>query len=145
MSRRPHLLSLRAQDPEDYAIMSAILQDALIPITGMGFAPDRQTFDAAFRRFTWEHGASVGAGHQPLYNVWSGLHLTPVHRVLVQGIDRTRRETVLEFLTMVQEPDMVTMVFAGGAMLRLIGTDIKAYLEDLARPEPTNLRPKHED
>ena len=47
-------LKLLARDEEDLAVISAILQDALIPVSEMAFLPEEQRFALVANRFRWE-------------------------------------------------------------------------------------------
>src|SRR5207244_12488326 len=44
-------LKLRAEDEEDLAVVSAILQDALVPIGEMAYLPEEQRFVLVANRF----------------------------------------------------------------------------------------------
>lgn len=62
------LLKLRAEDEEDLAVISACLQDALVPLTNIAWLKDEQRFVLVANRFRWECGcgepgeAAAGAG-----------------------------------------------------------------------------------
>jgi len=47
-------LRLLARDEEDLAVISAILQDALIPVSEMAYLPDERRFALVANRFRWE-------------------------------------------------------------------------------------------
>jgi hypothetical protein len=46
-------IRLRAEDDEDLKIVSACLQDAILPIGDMGFLPDEKRFVMVVNRFRW--------------------------------------------------------------------------------------------
>ncbi|MGH6948407.1 MAG: DUF2948 family protein [Kiloniellales bacterium] len=50
------LLKLRAQDEEDLAVISACLQDALVPLSNIAWLKGEQRFVLVANRFRWECG-----------------------------------------------------------------------------------------
>src|SRR5437763_17207664 len=60
-------LKLRAEDADDLAVISACLQDALVPVADLAYVPEDGTFLLVANRFRWENGlrpAPGEAGHQ---------------------------------------------------------------------------------
>ena len=53
-------LKLRAYDREDFAVVSAVLQDALVPTIDMAWLPGEQRFACVANRFRWERRAPAG-------------------------------------------------------------------------------------
>src|SRR5260370_15765146 len=53
-------LKLRAEDEEDLAVVSTILQDALVLIGEMAFLPEEKRFALVANRFCWECKPSDG-------------------------------------------------------------------------------------
>ena len=53
-------LKLRARDREDFAVVSAVLQDALVPVVDMAWLPQESRFALVANRFRWERRAPVG-------------------------------------------------------------------------------------
>ena len=47
-------LKLRAEDGEDIAVLSAVLQDALVAVGEMAWLPDEHRFVLVANRFRWE-------------------------------------------------------------------------------------------
>ena len=47
-------LKLRAEDEEDLAVVSTILQDALVPVAEMAYLPEEKRFVLVANRFKWE-------------------------------------------------------------------------------------------
>ncbi len=147
MARRPKPVRLRACGAEDLTVVAACLQDALMPLREMGFRPAEQRFVAVCDRFTWEdlsaHGESFGGGAARLHRVKAGLRFEGVTRARVSGIDQRETRQVLELLTLTREPGALTMLFSGGAAIRLEGTQIRCLLEDLAPARPARQVPTH--
>ena len=53
-------LKLRAYDREDFAVVSAVLQDALVPVIDMAWLAEERRFALVANRFRWERRAPVG-------------------------------------------------------------------------------------
>src|SRR5262245_31867713 len=104
-------LRLLAQDPDDIAVISAALQDAVAKVRDIEFEGRARRLTIAFNRFRWEAG-----GRQ---RVRAALQLGGVLQVQTRKIRRDRKEGVLELLTIAFEPGeapggTLTLSFAGG-------------------------------
>jgi hypothetical protein len=160
------LLKLSARDAEDLAVISACVQDALVPIGEMTYLPAEQAFLLALNRFRWDRidpnapeppvVSSRGSGppkdavfwepsdRGPAYErVMSGLRFEHVTSVQTRGIDLRKRERILELLTIHAEPGAAILVFAGDATIRLEITELRCFLEDFGQTWPTRWRPYH--
>ena len=85
------------------------------------------------------------AGPRPLYErVNAGLCFEYVRRVRTQKLDLRDKDQVLSLLTVEAQPRTVTLVFSGGALVRLEVDAIACFLEDLGEPWPTPWVPLHE-
>lgn len=153
-------LKLKATDAEDFRIIAACLQDALIPVGDMKFETGGKEFVLVANRFrwencdeTWEHEpapAPVEAPPDPAFmpcnsyeRVNCGIHFHGVDAVRRKGLDQRDRGRVLELLTIEAHPGAVVMVFAGEAALRLEGPHISCVMQDIGEPWPTQWRPRH--
>src|SRR5215470_11441889 len=161
-------LKLSARDADDLAVIAACAQDALAPIGEMAFLPAEQCFVLALNRFRWDRldaakltapdddrpppgqrgdATFLEAGDRgPAYErVHSALRFDHVMAVRTKSIDLHNRERILELLTIQVEPGAVSLVFAGGALIRLEVTELRCYLEDFSDAWPTRWRPRHPD
>jgi hypothetical protein len=160
-----HALRLRAEDGEDLRVISAVLQDALIPMSEMEFLAQDHRFVMVVSRFRWENCADLveesdksiltpatdGNGHedvafrpcQSYERVNCGICFDGVAQVRCKGIDRRDRGRIFELLAIQIEPGAIILVFSGGAALRLEGESLSCHLEDLGEPWPTRWRPRH--
>ena len=164
-------LKLRARDPEDLRVLSACLQDALVPLADVAFLKAEQRFVLVVNRFMWEAAPEgdvlsaevaakaetpadgeadarfedAGGATPPYQRVNAGLTFDRVRSVRFRGFDARKRDEILNLLSVEAEPDSVTLSFSGGAAIRLEVTEILCHLEDLGRPWPTRWRPDHED
>jgi hypothetical protein len=161
-------LKLRARDREDFAVVSAVLQDALVPVVDMDWLAQEKRFALVANRFRWERRAPVGdlpdqpgaadtgaepAGEgddarfedAPLYErVHCGVVFDRVEQVAYRGFAKAASGQVLELLAVVADDEGLTVNFAGEAALRLQGRRIVCHLEDVGEPWPTQWRPSHE-
>jgi hypothetical protein len=142
-------LKLRAEDAEDLAVISACLQDALVHVGAMAYQPRRHRFALVAHRFCWECENEPAAAFPRRYlRVATGVHFDGVLRASLQGIDRSRREQVLELLGIdVKESAdagaTVTLVFAGGGAVRLEVECLDCHIADIGAPWAVPLRPRH--
>ena len=147
-------LKLRAVDADDLAVLAACLQDALVPVHDMQFLADERRFVLVANRFRWEtlggsvrgEGAAVDRGAGAYERVHCGISFENVTRVQTQGFSPAAAEDhgrLLEVLTLLADGDAVTLLFAGGAALRLAVDGIEVLVQDLGEPWPTLWRPRH--
>lgn len=61
----PDRLKLRARDKEDFGVIAALLQDALVPISEMTYLPEEKRFILVLNRFRWETAESAVLGAPP--------------------------------------------------------------------------------
>ena len=130
-------LKLRAEDEEDLAVISAMLQDSLIPVEDMCFLADEKRFVMVVNRFRWE--SEQGARERTL----TGLCFSDVAAVKVIGFQRSEGERILEVLALRAGDGVVQFDFAGGERLRLEVGRLLCHVEDIGEPWPTQWRPSH--
>jgi hypothetical protein len=114
-------LRLRARDADDLAVLSAALQDAIVPVHDITFLRPERSFVMALNRFCWEQPAQLVDGQEFWQRTLCG--------VRVQGVDAVQ----------------ILLSFAGDVTLRLAGNGIDVLLEDRGEPWPTPQRPQHPD
>jgi hypothetical protein len=164
-------LKLRAHDAEDLQAIATCLQDALVPVADMAFLKADKRFVLVANRFRWEiapkaeagaEAARVAAraeagqggdarfedddvgGSEGLYErVNCGICFDRVKAVRVRGLNPRETDQILSLLTIATGPGQVTLVFSGGAEIRLEVSQIRCHLEDLGQPWPTRWRPSH--
>ena len=162
-------LKLRARDPEDLGVISACLQDALVPLADMVFQKVEKRFILVANRFMWERAPEEGQekalaaamegesepsdgdarfedaeGPGPPYSrVNAGLTFDKVRQVRFRGFDARKKDEILSLLDLEAQPGAVILNFSGGAAIRLEVSEILCHLEDLGEPWPTRWRPRH--
>jgi hypothetical protein len=131
-------LKLRAEDDEDLAVLSAVLQDALVPVADMLFLAEEQRFILVANRFCWEC-----SGNEGYERILTGVTFDAVTGVKVRGFSPNDRDRILQLLAIVQEPGGIRIDFSGADCVRLEVDRIVCHLEDLGEAWPTPWRPKH--
>ncbi len=134
-------LKLRAADAEDLAVVSAILQDALVPVGEMAYLPGERRFALVANRFRWE--PMEGEERQSFERVLTGLLIDGVREVKRRGFHPGDSERLLVLLAIRWEPGALYLDFAGGSSIRLEVEGILCHLDDLGEPWPTPWRPRH--
>lgn len=144
---REAALNLGALDVEDLQVISSLVQDAVFPITEMGWRPKERRFALLLNRFRWE---DEGRDRHGAERVRSLLVVDNVLRVSSQGIDRTDRDTVLSVLSLSFEPGeqgagYVLLTLAGDGAIRFEVEALEVTLRDVTRPyrAPSGKAPEH--
>jgi hypothetical protein len=137
------LLRLVALDPEDLAVVSAHLQDALLRVDDMIYLPKERRFALQVRRFDWE--AQSDAPQRRL----TCMHFEHVTGVRVRGIDQARKDTVLNLLAIsFEERDApsgtATLIFAEGAAIQVELECVEMQMKDLGPVWEAEGRPSHD-
>ncbi|MBL8676665.1 MAG: DUF2948 family protein, partial [Alphaproteobacteria bacterium] len=109
-------LKMIAEDHEDLKIIAACLQDALIPLSGMGYDSKKGHFHIIANRFCWECEPETFEG-QPYYaRVASGLTFHHVEEAQKKCLDLHNENELVNLLTIRNVEDgYVHLVFSGGS------------------------------
>ena len=129
-------LNLHARSVEDLTVISAALQDALVPLGDISHIPEDKSFLMVVNRFRWEQ---EGAQNERIH---AGLRFDAVRKVQFRGIERSNRSQFLSFLAIVFD-GAVVMHFAGGGAIRLSVGGLYCVLADLGQSWPTDWKPSH--
>ena len=146
-------LKLRADDPEDLAIVSAQLQDAIVPIGDMTFLAAQKRFVMVANRFMWDVGLvenGTGADSEdavedgPVYfRSNCGIRFEGVTGVRTRGVDLQNRAQMLELLAVRWVDGGTELDFSGEATVRLEMKRPVCLMEDIGEPWPTTRKPSH--
>ena len=153
-------LKLRAEDAEDYGVIAACLQDALVPVGEMQYLADEKAFVLVANRFRWENCSeafdsppaqapqaevpdAMFVACQAYERVNCALRIDGVAQVKRRGFAPKDRARVLEILHITTAPGAVELLFAGDAAVRLEGEGLVCRLQDMGEPWPTLWRPRH--
>jgi len=134
-------LKLRAIDADDLAVISTILQDALVPVAEMAWLPDERRFVLVVNRFRWEPGDASRDNYQ---RTLTGLCISGVTRVRRRGFSPADGERILVLLALRAEGTTIFLDFSGDSSIRLDTGGIDCRLDDIGEPWPTQWRPRHE-
>ena len=144
-------LRLMAHDEAGLDVISALLQDAVFPITEMRYDRKRRRFALLLNRFRWEDSPAAQRGQRPFERVQSLLTFDDAQSVQTQGINRSDRDMVLSLLSIafVPGPDgtgRIDLILAGDGAIALQVETLDATLTDVSRPyaAPSGQMPKHD-
>ena len=139
-------LRLWATDAEDLQVISALVQDAVLPATEMTWAKGARRFAMLLNRFRWEHGVRRAERVQTL------LSAGDVRHVRGQGIVSGDSETVLSLLAVEWVPGAdadgtLRLTFAGDGVVEVACECLDVTLRDVTRPyaAPSGRTPGHPD
>lgn len=138
-------LNLGALDADDLAVLSALLQDAVLPLSEIKWQAQKRRFACLLNRFRWEDHEDERAER-----VRSLLVVNDVRSVRSHGIDRAANtpEQVLSLAWTAGEDGTGTLVLtlAGGGAIALEVEALDIALRDVTRPyaAPSGKRPKHD-
>ena len=144
-------LRLIAQDAEGLAVIAALLQDAVFPITEMTLVRQKRRFALMLNRFRWEDRDAAAQAGRKYERVQSLLVFEDVLAVRSQGIDRSDKDMILSLLDISFTPGadgtgLVTLVLAGDGAIGLDVEALDATLRDVTRPylAPSGKVPQHD-
>ncbi|GGD27578.1 DUF2948 family protein [Sinisalibacter lacisalsi] len=141
---------LMALDADDLAVISALAQDAVFPITEMTWQPTRRRFALLLNRFRWEDAEKAAKRGRAVERVQSVLAVSDVVKVQSQGVDRQEKDLVLSLLSISFEPGedgtgRVVLTLAGDGAIAVDVEALDVTLQDVTRPylAPTRKTPHH--
>jgi hypothetical protein len=147
-----HPLNLVARDAEDLAVISALVQDAVLDAADMTWDRRKRRFAALVNRFRWEDRAAAEAGGRPYERVRAMLVAEDVTAVqsLGLGLDRGSRDAVLSILSLAfaageDGTGRLTLTLAGDGAVALSVEALEVTLKDVTRPyrAPSGKVPTH--
>ena len=140
-----HPINLAAQDLDDLAVLSALVQDAVLTAGDIRYTKSKRRLGLLINRFRWEDATA-----QKPERVRSLLVFDDVTHVQAQGVDRKDPKVVLSLLSLDFAPGddgsgVVTLVFAGDGAFALAVEALDVALKDVTKPylAPSKLTPKH--
>ncbi len=142
-------LKLRAIDGEDLAVVSAILQDAVVRVGDLTFLDTERKFALIANRFCWETcpNTQKSVEMETYQRVNAGLSFDKIRNVRLRGIDRRRPGRLMSLLAITEEKlpqgGAINLIFSEAAAIRLEVDEISCHLKDLDLPWPACGRPHH--
>ncbi len=139
-------LKLIALDEEDLAVVSSLLQDAVMRVADMTYVPGQKRFAAVLNRFDWETATKQDGKN--FRRRRAALRFDRVFGAKLKNVKPGTSERVLSLLAVRFEPSEapgghVTLTFSGDASIQLQVECIEAELRDLGPAWRTRSKPKH--
>ncbi len=145
-------LRLLAREVQDLAVISTLVQDAVLTPGQMVFAAKRRRFALGLNRFRWEDAARAKDAGRGFERVQSLLVVEEVLLVQSAGIDRGDATQALELLALSFAPEddlggWLHLHLSGGTDLRVKVEALDVSLRDVTRPylAPSGKMPDHGD
>ena len=132
-------LKLLAYDDKDFEILSALLQDSIMPVIEMNYNKLDKQFIVITSRFDWNNKINDDYSNRIL----SGLCFFNVEKINKRNFPSLKSEQILNFLTLFRKDDFINILFSGDIELKLFGTKIYLRLDDLNKEWPTIFIPNH--
>ena len=140
-------LRLKVSSDEDLQVLSALLQDAIIPGEDMVYARADQRFILVANRFCWDQPTEDGlvseSGEPVFQRQLCGVQFLGVSRVQTSGLPADRKAALLNLLAITTVDGGIELAFSGAATLRLTTDDIDVIAEDIGLSQPTIFHPSH--
>lgn len=139
-------LKLIALDEEDLAVLSSLLQDAVLRVADMSYLPKQKRFAAVLNRFEWEKAAKDGG--KDYRRRRTALRFDRVFNAKLRNVKPRAGDRVLSLLTVAFTPKeppsgTLTLTFSGDASIQLDIECIEAELKDLGPAWRARSKPAH--
>lgn len=133
------ILKLKAHDPQDLKILSACLQDSLVPLKEIQYDRPQNRFTLLLNRYRWEDQNNQDKGSR----IHSALSFEGVTKAEYTGFNlQASRPQNLSLLTLQYHAPYIHLSFADKASIRLEVKELKAKLRDAHVPWPAKV-PSH--
>ena len=137
-------LKLKAVDAEDLMVIASLLQDALVPISGMHYEKEKNQFYLVANRFCWECATQHKKEGSSFHRIQSGALFDHVKNVQKLGLS-DHPDTLVNLLTIHNTKDgCVHLLFSGGGKIKLQIEKLSCKLKDLDTAYTTPAFPAHE-
>ncbi|HWB47754.1 MAG TPA: DUF2948 family protein [Stellaceae bacterium] len=138
-------LRLRAEDADDLAVLSAVLQDALIAVRDLTYDRDAKRFTLVANRFRWEAKPNGADGEPAFERRLCAVTIEAVDSVSYRGFRRRDDERILSLLALRpgERGGTLELDFSGSPGMRLGIAAIRVFATDLGEAWPTAWQPDH--
>ena len=136
-------LKLVALDPEDLAVVSAHLQDAVLKLADIAWLAREKRFALVCNRFDWE-AADGGQRLRRRTGLNFGRVLKVQHRLAENAPDAVVNLLAVTFEEGEAPSGAVTLVFSGGGAIRIEVECLECEMRDLGPMWETPSTPRHE-
>jgi len=130
---------LRAENAEDLAVISALIQDAVGQNGETSWQPRKHRFSLLINRFRWEDKETAEAQGRPFERVQSTLVIDGALKVGGEGLDPADKAQIFALLALEFAPSedgagMLSLVLQGDGAIHLEVECIDVTLTDVSRP-----------
>ena len=143
-------LRLKAQDADDLVAISAVLQDAVLPVSEMQWQRGERRFGLLANRFRWEDADAARAAQRPVERAQAVVVFDSVLKVRTSGLDLGDKEQVISVLGMTFDAGedgagTIVLTLAGDGAIALDVECVEVTLADVTRPykAPSGKVPTH--
>ena len=144
-------LRLKAETAEDVPVISALLQDAVLPASEISWSPRRMRFAALVNRFRWEDRDAAERAKRGYERVRAMLVIDGALKVTASGVDPRDKDLVFSILALEFEPGQdgagrLRLVLAGDGEIAIDVECVDVLLRDVTRPylAPSRRAPRHD-
>ena len=145
-------LMLRAEAPEDVAVLSMLVQDAVLTGADVTFDRKRRQLAMLINRFRWEDVEDAQREGRAFERVRALLVVSDITGIRSDGIDRGDDDEVLSLLAMIWKPGVdgtgqLQLDFAGDGTIQIDAECVSIDLRDVTRPyvAVSGHMPRHDD
>lgn len=153
-------LKILGRESRDIVMLSGLVQDAIFVPTDMTIEDEKRRFVAVLNRFQWDRAARLdaqdqdtGAADAKFQDDISSGYTRSFAALTVEGITGARTKSIkrgssdqfVSIMALVPDEKGLTIVCSGEAAIRLSGSNLRVFLEDLGEPWPTQRKPEHGD
>jgi Protein of unknown function (DUF2948) len=145
-------LKLRAEDTDDLAVISGLVQDALIAVKDLTYDRAARSFTLVANRFRWESPADKSNGAAAFERTLCAVTFAEVDKVRYRGFRRAADDGRILSLLAIRPGDdggvgatAIDLEFSGDAAVRLAVAAIRVHATDVGEPWPTAWQPDHEE
>ena len=140
-------IKLQALDAEDLAVLSALVQDAVVRSADIAYLREPRRLALVCNRFDWD-SATTTSGKASYERRRAGLRVERVTGARFKGFGPASEAAVLVLLAVTFTPTVapagvIEFQFAAGAAIRLDVECIELELKDLGAVWSTTLKPDH--
>jgi hypothetical protein len=147
-SSSPPLLKLKASNPQEMDVLSALVQDSILHKTAFFYDKKQKRAYLLVNRFCWEHALprDTTGSPGPYYRAHAGLYFHHIEKSEVNVSFREHpADKLLSLLTVyVDNKSDINLIFSEGAHIRLLSKQCCAHLKDLHDGWPTGKKPEHQ-
>ena len=135
----PGPLMLRAEGAEDVAVLSMLVQDAVLTAADITFDRKRRQLAMLINRFRWEDADAAEREGREFERVRAVLVVSDITGIRSDGIDRGDSDEVLSLLAMTWVPGddgtgRLQLDFAGDGTIQIDAETVAVDLRDVTRP-----------